>query len=100
MVRRHRLPAGQLRPDDPREGRIAAIADVFDALTSDKVFRKAYPIGKAVEMMQEGRGTQFDPELLDEFLDGSTNPWASAKSFPELTPRRLADRWFEPLGVF
>jgi putative two-component system response regulator len=50
------------------EGRIAAIADVFDALSTDRVYRKAYPLGKAVEIMRGGRGAHFDPDLLDLFL--------------------------------
>ena len=53
----------------PLEGRMAAIADVFDALTSHKVYRKASPLGQAVDIMREGRGTQFDADLLDLFLD-------------------------------
>jgi hypothetical protein len=53
--------------DIPVEGRIAAIADVFDALTTHRVYRRAYPIGVAVEMMKEESGTHFDPELLDLF---------------------------------
>jgi cyclic di-GMP phosphodiesterase len=52
----------------PREGRIAAVADVFDALTSDRVYRPAMPIKSAVEMMQSERGRHFDPVLLDAFL--------------------------------
>jgi putative two-component system response regulator len=54
--------------DIPLEGRIAAIADVFDALISDRVYRPAFPIEKAVEMMAVERGTHFDPELLDLFM--------------------------------
>jgi putative two-component system response regulator len=53
----------------PFEGRVAAIADVFDALTSHKVYKKAFPLGQAVDIMREGRGTHFDAELLDVFLD-------------------------------
>lgn len=53
----------------PIEGRIAAIADVFDALTTDRIYRKAFPVPTAVSMLREGRGTQFDAELLDVFLD-------------------------------
>jgi putative two-component system response regulator len=53
----------------PLEGRIAAIADVFDALTSNKVYKKAFPLGQAVDVMREGRGTHFDADLLDLFLD-------------------------------
>jgi putative two-component system response regulator len=51
------------------EGRIAAIADVFDALSTDRIYRKAFPLGRAVEIMGEGRGSQFDGDLLDVFLD-------------------------------
>ncbi len=51
------------------EGRIAAIADVFDALSTDRVYRKAFPLGRAVEILGEGRGTHFDADLLDAFLD-------------------------------
>lgn len=49
-------------------GRIVAICDVFDALTSDRVYRPAMPMSKALAIMKEGRGTQFDPQLLDLFL--------------------------------
>ena len=55
--------------DIPVEGRMAAIADVFDALTSNKVYKKASPLPQAVEIMKEGRGSHFDAELLDLFLD-------------------------------
>jgi putative two-component system response regulator len=53
----------------PIEGRIAAIADVFDALTSNRVYKRAFPLGKAIEIMREGQGTQFDSGLLDLFLN-------------------------------
>lgn len=52
----------------PLEGRIAAIADVFDALTSHRVYRRAFSLPKAVEIMTAGRGRHFDPALLDCFL--------------------------------
>ena len=52
----------------PLEGRIAAIADVFDALTSDRVYRPAHRPDEARETMLAGRGTQFDAELLDLFF--------------------------------
>ena len=45
-----------------------AVADVFDALTSDRVYRSALPVKSAVEMMREERGAHFDPEMLDRFL--------------------------------
>jgi len=52
----------------PVEGRIAAIADVFDALTSDRVYRRAMTLDQALEIIKEGRGHHFDAHLLDEFL--------------------------------
>lgn len=50
-------------------GRIVAIADVFDALTSKRVYKDAMPVEKALSIMEEGRGTHFDPELIDLFLN-------------------------------
>lgn len=59
-----------LRGDEiPMEGRVAAIADVYDALTTNRVYRKAYSFIDSINMMREGKGTQFDAELLDLFLD-------------------------------
>ena len=52
----------------PVEGRIVAIGDVFDALISDRVYRPAMSLHRAVELMQAGRGAQFDPHLLDLFI--------------------------------
>lgn len=61
-------PRGLTGEEIPREGRIAAVADVFDALTSDRVYRAAFPARLAVEKMQAERATHFDPELLDAFM--------------------------------
>ncbi|MFN2640603.1 MAG: HD domain-containing phosphohydrolase [Actinomycetota bacterium] len=61
-------PRGLARFDVPLEARIAAVADVFDALTSDRVYRRAFALGEAVEMMRSESGRHFDPELLDLFL--------------------------------
>jgi len=49
-------------------GRLCAIADVFDALGSDRVYKKAWPIEKIVEEFKAQRGAQFDPRLIDAFL--------------------------------
>jgi putative two-component system response regulator len=61
-------PRGLAGEDIPQEGRIAAVADVFDALTSDRVYRSALPVRSAIKMMQDERGRHFDPELLDAFF--------------------------------
>jgi len=52
----------------PREGRIAAVADVFDALTSDRVYRPALPVSSAIEIMRAERGGHFDGAMLDAFF--------------------------------
>lgn len=62
-------PRGLAGEAIPLEGRIAAIADVFDALRSDRVYRAALPLTSALEMMRRQRGLHFDPRLLDIFMD-------------------------------
>ena len=62
-------PRGLAGSDIPVEGRIASVADVFDALTSDRVYRPAFTVAHAVAEMRLLRGTQFDPVVLDVFLD-------------------------------
>jgi HD-GYP domain-containing protein (c-di-GMP phosphodiesterase class II) len=53
----------------PLEARIAAVSDVWDALTSDRAYRPAWPLDRALEIMLEGRGTHFDPLALDALLE-------------------------------
>ena len=50
-------------------GRIVAIADVFDALTHARCYKEAWSITKAIDYIKDHRGTQFDPELVDIFLE-------------------------------
>ena len=61
-------PRGLSGSSIPLEGRVAAIADVFDALTSDRSYRQAFSIDQALQMMREQRGRHFDPGLLDLFF--------------------------------
>lgn len=61
-------PRELLAEEIPIEGRIAAIADVFDALTSDRIYRAALTIEEADEIMKHERARAFDPDLLDVFL--------------------------------
>jgi putative two-component system response regulator len=62
-------PQGLGGEEIPIEGRIVAVADVFDALLSDRCYRPAMPLDKVLTMMREGRSTQFDPSVLDALLD-------------------------------
>ena len=61
-------PRGLSGDDIPLEGRITTIADVFDALTTRRVYKPIYSVDKSVELMRRGRSTHFDPVLLDLFL--------------------------------
>jgi putative two-component system response regulator len=61
-------PRGLSGSDIPLAGRIAAIADVFDALTSERPYRAPLAPSAAIEIMGRERGTHFDPELIDLFL--------------------------------
>lgn len=62
-------PRGLKGDEIPLEGRMAAIADVFDALTTHRVYRRAFHLGMAVDMMKREAGSHFDPDLLDAFWD-------------------------------
>lgn len=53
----------------PLAGRITSIADVYDALTSKRIYKPEYSTETAREIIREGRGTQFDPYLVDLFLE-------------------------------
>lgn len=53
----------------PLSARIMAIADVFDDITSDRVYRKAYSLEEAIEIMKSDSGTIFDPKCVEAFLD-------------------------------
>jgi len=50
-------------------GRITAIADVFEALASDRCYKKAWEIDRVINLFKEERGVQFDPQLVDAFLN-------------------------------
>lgn len=61
-------PLGLSGTDIPLEGRIVAVADVFDALSSERPYKNAFPREKCFEILREGRGKHFDPEILDAFF--------------------------------
>jgi PAS domain S-box-containing protein len=62
-------PQGLEGDEIPIEGRITAVADVFDALLTDRSYRSALSLEDAVAVMRDGRGTQFDPGIVDVLLD-------------------------------
>jgi len=61
-------PVGMQGEAIPLEGRITAVADVFDALSSKRCYKDSFPVDECFDTMAEKRGTQFDPSVLDAFL--------------------------------
>lgn len=61
-------PKGLEKESIPYEARVAALADVFDALTSERPYKKAWSVQSANELIQEQRGKHFDPDLVDAFF--------------------------------
>jgi len=64
-------PRGLKGNEIPLLGRILAIADVYDALTSVRPYKQAFSHEEAVQIITEGIGTQFDPELVKSFIQSS-----------------------------
>ncbi|HEX4145724.1 MAG TPA: HD domain-containing phosphohydrolase [Pirellulales bacterium] len=61
-------PSGLRGTEIPESARIVAIVDVYDALSHDRVYRPALPEAEVLKILHSGRGTHFDPRLLDAFL--------------------------------
>lgn len=53
----------------PLSARVMSVADVFDALVSPRVYKPAFPLEKALSIIQEGSGTQFDPKVVEVFME-------------------------------
>ncbi|MFC1235697.1 HD domain-containing phosphohydrolase [Vibrio sp. F74] len=61
-------PNGIKEQSIPMTGRIAAVADVFDALTSERPYKEAWPVDKAINLLSEESGKHFDPQIVDLFI--------------------------------
>jgi hemerythrin-like metal-binding protein len=80
-------PHGTSGEDIPLSGRICAVADVFDALTSRRPYKQPWETSRAIELICQQRGSQFDPDVVDAFtevIDERTRvcliPWTDAFS--------------------
>ncbi|WP_289016278.1 HD domain-containing phosphohydrolase [uncultured Methylobacterium sp.] len=62
----------------PFSGRVAAVADVFDALTTERPYKQAWPLERARAHMSENAGTHFDPRIIKAFL----SRWQQVTAFP------------------
>lgn len=76
-------PDGLAGTDIPLGARIVAVVDVFDALSHDRPYREAWARDRVLAMIRDGRGTHFDPEVVDVFLavcESSEDPLAVARA--------------------
>lgn len=74
----------------PLEGRVAAVADVFDALTSKRVYKEAFSADMAFSEIRKGAGTHFDPEAAAAFLDAREEIEAVREAYSGVTTTALA----------
>jgi polar amino acid transport system substrate-binding protein len=77
-------PDGLKGEEIPFYSRILAVVDVFDALTSDRPYRKAYSFEMAVKIIEEEKGTQFDPEVVEPFLSFPKESLIEAVKNPDI----------------
>jgi putative two-component system response regulator len=75
-------PSGIQGKNIPVFSRIVAVADVFDALTSDRPYRKAWALDQAVEFLKTGAGSHFDPDCVAAFLNGWDDVMAVRQRYP------------------
>ena len=68
----------------PLSARVMAVADVFDALTSKRVYKPAFPPEKALQIIEEGSGTQFDPKCVEAFMDSLTEVKIILKKYNQM----------------
>ncbi len=76
-------PHGLFEDETHIYGRITALADVFDALSNDRIYKKAWPLDKTLDYLREKRGQQFDPKLVDIFLANMDDILAIRATYPD-----------------
>jgi putative two-component system response regulator len=77
-------PIGLAGEDIPLVGRVTAVADVFDALSTKRTYKPAFPLEKCFAILTEGRGTHFDPQVLDAFFAAREQIVAVQISYAEI----------------
>lgn len=93
-------PHGLAREAIPEAARIVAIADVYDALSHDRVYRPALPADDVLELMAEGLGSQFDPSLLPIFFAVHDEIERIAGAVPDERPRAFLASSEPPVAGF
>jgi putative two-component system response regulator len=89
-------PRGLKKDQIPLVGRIVGIADVFDALTSNRPYKEAYPVEVACEIIKKERENHFDPNMVDIFLDNIDDIIAIKNSMGVIEDLSITDfQWSE-----
>lgn len=76
-------PEGLAGEDIPISARLMAVADVYDALISRRVYKPPFPQEKAVAIIQEGKGSHFDPDMVDAFMEVADEFYVIAQEFAD-----------------
>ena len=84
-------PSGLAGADIPQMGRIICLADCFDAMTSNRTYRKALPLEVALNEIRRCAGTQFDPTLAEAFLATGADGFRELLRNWEQETQRLAE---------
>ncbi|OYY93148.1 MAG: two-component system response regulator [Hydrogenophilales bacterium 28-61-23] len=79
-------PLGLKGDDIPLHGRIVAVADVFDALTTERPYKKAWEVERALAFLRTGSGSHFDPQCVDAFLTRIDDALIIRRSFQDAAP--------------
>ncbi len=74
-------PCGLAGNDIPLSARVMAVADVFDALVSRRSYKEAFPFEKAIQIIREGSGSHFDPQIAEAFLRAESEVHRVADAF-------------------
>jgi putative nucleotidyltransferase with HDIG domain len=82
----------------PVSGRIVALADAFDALTSPRSYKKAQSVEEAVIDIRRGAGTQFDPRVVEAFLLHTPKPWEARMKLQVTASRRQGSKAERPVA--
>jgi len=77
-------PEGLKNNEIPISARLMAVADVYDALISKRIYKSSMPHEKAAAIIEEGKGTHFDPDIVDAFLEISQDFYAISQKYSDL----------------
>ncbi|MCB2185922.1 MAG: response regulator [Deltaproteobacteria bacterium] len=81
-------PHGLQGREIPLAGRIVAVCDVFDALTSKRPYKEPLPVEKALNIIRQGAGTQFDPRVVEAFLAARDDILTIREAFARMPERQ------------